>query len=77
MIDIYSRYIVGHKVATTESAVLAEEFIVGVFAVHGVPRVVHAGRGTSMISKKVADLLARLADLPAAVCQPSGRDRRP
>jgi putative transposase len=60
MIDIYSRYIVGCKVATTESAVLAEDFITGVFALHGVPQVVHADRGTSMTSKKVADLLADL-----------------
>ena len=60
MIDIFSRYIVGCKVATTESAVLAQDFITGVFAVHGVPQVVHADRGTSMTSKKVADLLADL-----------------
>ena len=58
MIDIFSRYIVGWKVAATESAELAEGFITDVFAVHGVPRVVHADRGTSMTSKKVADLLA-------------------
>ena len=31
-----------------------------VFATHGVPRVVHADRGTSMTSKKIADLLADL-----------------
>jgi putative transposase len=42
MIDIHSRYIVGCKVATIESAVLAEDFITGVFAVHGVPQVLHA-----------------------------------
>lgn len=60
MIDIYSRYIVGYKVAATESAALAEDFITSVFAVHGVPQVVHADRGTSMTSKKVADLLADL-----------------
>jgi transposase InsO family protein len=60
MIDIYSRYIVGWKVAATESAELAEGFIAEVFAVHGVPQVVHADRGTSMTSKKVADLLADL-----------------
>jgi len=60
MIDIFSRYIVGWKVAATESAELAEGFIADVFAVHGVPRVVHADRGTSMTSKKVADLLADL-----------------
>jgi putative transposase len=60
MIDIYSRYIVGWKVAATESAELAEGFIADVFATHGVPQVVHADRGTSMTSKKVADLLADL-----------------
>ncbi len=60
MIDIYSRYIVGWKVATTETADLAAGFIADVIAIHGVPRVVHADRGTSMTSKKVADLLADL-----------------
>lgn len=60
MIDIYSRYIVGWKVAASESAELAEGFIADVFATHGVPQVVHADRGTSMTSKKVADLLADL-----------------
>jgi transposase InsO family protein len=60
MIDIFSRYIVGWKVAATESAELAEGFIADVFTVHGVPQVVHADRGTSMTSKKVADLLADL-----------------
>jgi putative transposase len=60
MIDIYSRYIVGWKVAATESADLAAAFIGDVIAIHGVPPVVHADRGTSMTSKKVADLLADL-----------------
>jgi hypothetical protein len=60
MIGIFSRYIVGWKVAATESAELAEGFIADVFATHGVPQVVHADRGTSMASKKVADLLADL-----------------
>jgi len=60
MIDIYSRYIVGWKVAATESADLAAAFIGDVIAIHGVPQVVHADRGTSMTSKKVADLLADL-----------------
>lgn len=60
MIDIYSRYIVGWKVAATESADLAAGFISDVIAVHGVPLAVHADRGTSMTSKKVADLLADL-----------------
>jgi len=60
MIDIYSRYIVGWKVAATESADLAAAFISEVITVHGAPQAVHADRGTSMTSKKVADLLADL-----------------
>lgn len=60
MIDIFSRYIVGQRVHTRESAELAKEFINGVIGVHGVPKVVHADRGTSMTSKTVATLLADL-----------------
>jgi putative transposase len=40
--------------------VLAKELMEQVFAVHGVPQVVHADRGTSMTSKTVAVLLADL-----------------
>lgn len=60
MIDIYSRYIVGVHVHAHESGFLAKELIETVFAVHGVPQVVHADRGTSMTSKTVATLLADL-----------------
>ena len=60
MIDIYSRYIVGVEVHAHESGVLAKELMEQVFAVHGVPQVVHADRGTSMTSKTVAALLADL-----------------
>jgi putative transposase len=60
MIDIWSRYIVGHHVAATESADIAHDFITDVIATHGVPQVVHADRGTSMTSKRVATLLADL-----------------
>jgi putative transposase len=60
MIDIYSRYIVGACVHVTESAVLAEEMMQEVFAIHGTPNVVHADRGTSMTSKTVAALLTDL-----------------
>jgi transposase InsO family protein len=60
MIDIYSRYIVGCHVHTTETAVLAEEMMREVFTIHGAPQVVHADRGTSMTSKTVAGLLAEL-----------------
>ncbi|MFF3870019.1 transposase [Micromonospora sp. NPDC001898] len=60
MIDIWSRYVVGHHVAATESAEIAHDFIIEVITTHGVPQVVHADRGTSMTSKRVATLLADL-----------------
>lgn len=60
MVDIYSRYIVGVHVQTRESGMLAVEFMTEIFAVHGIPNVVHADRGTSMTSKPVASLLADL-----------------
>lgn len=58
MIDIYSRYIVGVHVHAHESGVLARELMEQIFAVHGIPQVVHADRGTSMTSKSVTTLLA-------------------
>lgn len=60
MIDIYSRYIVGAHVHASESGQLAVEMMKEIFGVHGVPRVVHADRGTSMTSKTVAGLLSDL-----------------
>lgn len=60
MLDIFSRYVVGCVVHVTETAVLAEEMMVEVFTLHGVPQVVHADRGTSMTSKTVASLLVEL-----------------
>lgn len=60
MIDIFSRYIVSWHVAGGESAQIAEDFITHIFGMHGIPATVHADRGTSMTSKKVADLLADL-----------------
>lgn len=60
MVDIYSRYIVGVHVQTRESGLLAVEFMTEIFAVHGIPNVVHADRGTSMTSKPVVTLLADL-----------------
>jgi len=60
MIDIYSRYIVGAHVHAHESAVLAAEMMTEIFAIHGIPQVVHADRGTSMTSKTVAALLSDL-----------------
>ena len=60
MIDIYSRYIVGVHVHARETGLLAEEMMREVFAIHGIPDVVHADRGTSMTSKSVATLLSDL-----------------
>ncbi len=57
MIDIYSRMIVGAHVHHTETAELAVDLMTEVFGVQGVPKVVHADRGTSMTSKPVAMLL--------------------
>jgi len=62
-IDVFSRYVVGWMVATTETAELAEEFITAAVSTQGVARGelnIHADRGTSMTSKGVAELLADL-----------------
>ncbi|QZS52568.1 transposase family protein (plasmid) [Rhodococcus opacus] len=60
MIDIFSRYIVGAHVQRHESGLLAAEMMTEIFAVHSIPDVVHADRGTSMTRKAVATLLADL-----------------
>jgi putative transposase len=62
-IDIFSRYVVGWMVATTETAELAEEFITAAMMTQGVAKGelnIHADRGTSMTSKGVAELLTDL-----------------
>lgn len=61
IIDIYSRYIVGHTVEVAETAEQAEELIRETIDRNGiVPETVHADRGTSMTSKKVSQLLIDL-----------------
>jgi putative transposase len=61
VLDIYSRYVPGFRVAPTETGDLAKEFIAATIAAAGTaPRVIHADRGTSMTSKPVALLLADL-----------------
>ncbi|MFF4186192.1 IS3 family transposase [Streptomyces sp. NPDC001691] len=61
IIDIYSRYIVGHTVEAAESADRASELIREAIERNGVvPETVHADRGTSMTSKKVSQLLIDL-----------------
>ena len=62
-IDIFSRYVVGWMVATTETAELAEGFITRAVDAQGVTKGmlnIHADRGTSMTSKGVAELLTDL-----------------
>ena len=46
MLDIFSRFIVGSVVHVRETAGLAEEYMATVFGVYGVPKVVHADRGS-------------------------------
>ncbi len=60
MIDIFSRYIVGAHVHTSESGELAVEMMKEIFRIHGAPQIVHADRGTSMTSKTVTALLSDL-----------------
>jgi transposase InsO family protein len=61
IIDIFSRYIVGHTVERAESAERAEELIRETIERNKiVPETVHADRGTSMTSKKVSQLLIDL-----------------
>lgn len=60
MVDIYSRFIVGAHVHASEAGILAEEMMKDIFAIHGIPNVVHADRGTAMTSKTVAALLSDL-----------------
>ncbi|MGW2435097.1 transposase, partial [Streptomyces sp. NPDC001640] len=61
IIDIFSRYIVGHTVERAETAERAEELIRETIERNGiVPETVHADRGTSMTSKKVSQLLIDL-----------------
>ncbi|MGW2900804.1 DDE-type integrase/transposase/recombinase [Streptomyces sp. NPDC001212] len=62
IVDIFSRCIVGHRVELAESADRAEELIRETIDRKGVvPETVHAGRGTSMTSKKVSQPLIGLS----------------
>ena len=60
IIDIYSRYVVGWRLADRETASLAERFITDTLAKHNIrpdELTLHADRGTSMRSKTVAEML--------------------
>jgi putative transposase len=63
IMDIFSRYVVGWMVATSESAVLAEKLIKETCEKQNIERgqlTIHADRGSSMKSKQVAMLLSDL-----------------
>ena len=63
ILDIFSRYVVGWMVADRQSAVLAQRLIEETCARQGIlpgQLTVHADRGSSMIAKPVALLLADL-----------------
>lgn len=60
IIDIFSRYVPGHLVATVESGELAERLIAEAVARQGIEAgtlTLHADRGAPMTSKTVAELL--------------------
>jgi putative transposase len=62
-LDIYSRYVVGWMLARAERAELAKRLINESIAKHGVPKdqlTLHSDRGSPMIAKPVAHLLADL-----------------
>ena len=63
IIDIFSRYVVGWTVETTEDSTVAKALIADAIAREGVGKgqlTLHADRGTSMTSKTVAQLLVDL-----------------
>lgn len=63
ILDIYSRYAVGWMVASRESKVLAERMFAETIRKQNIARnqlTIHADRGSSMMSKPVAFLLADL-----------------
>jgi putative transposase len=63
ILDIFSRYVVGWRVAPRESAALAQRLIAETCATQGIVSgqlFLHADRGTSMTSQPVALLLADL-----------------
>jgi putative transposase len=63
ILDIFSRYVVGWMIAERESATLAKKLIKTTLNKHDIAKdqlTLHADRGASMKSKKVAQLLADL-----------------
>lgn len=61
MIDLYSRYVVGHRIEYAESKELAKEFISdAVCGQRSTPWVLHADNGSAMRAGTTRDLLATL-----------------
>ena len=63
ILDVYSRYVVAWTLQERESAAVAEQLIAQAVAQQGIPRgqlTIHADRGSAMVSKPVAFLLADL-----------------
>lgn len=60
VLDIFSRFVVAWTVAAGEDSQIATHMLAEAMGVHGIPRAVHADRGTSMTSKPVAQLLVDL-----------------
>ena len=63
LLDVFSRYVVGWLVAPHESATLAERLLATSYARQGIrpgQLTVHADRGSAMVAKSVALLLAEL-----------------
>lgn len=78
-LDIFSRYIVGWTVASTESAPIARAMLADAFARHGIhpgQLVCHADRGTPMVAKSTALLYADLGVM-ASYSRPRVSDDNP
>jgi putative transposase len=60
VLDIFSRFVVAWTVAAREDSLIATHMLEQAMGIHGIPRAVHADRGTSMTSKPVAQLLVDL-----------------
>ncbi len=74
IMDIYSRKIIHFEVHTTESGLLARDFLANAIIANGgaAPRWVHSDNGTSMTSKTVAVLLAD-CHITRSLSRPDGR----
>jgi putative transposase len=60
VLDILSRFVVAWTVAAREDSHIGTHMLSEAMGTHGIPRAVHADRGTSMTSKPVAQLLLDL-----------------